>query len=88
LKAKGTSITDSTTFQKTSRPLFVISNYAYSEFNAHYQSLYKNTILKKADAGFMIWNNWTGLPFFTDLPMRIEPERPIFPNVPNKFLYF
>jgi hypothetical protein len=84
---KSTSITDPYKVNP-SNPLFVISNYGYSEFNAHYQNLYKNTVLKKADAGFMIWNNWTGLPFFTDLPMRVEPERPVFPNVPNKFIYF
>lgn len=67
-------------------PLFVISNYGYSELNIHYQSLYKETVLKDADAGFMVWNNWTGIFPFTDLPLHIENERPNY--CPNKFIYF
>lgn len=88
LGASSTSITDVNLFSKSNRPLFVISNYAYSEFNKHYQDLYKNTVLKHADGGFMIWNNWTGIYMFTDKSMRIESERPYFENIPNKFIYF
>jgi len=73
-------------YTKTSNPLFVISNYGYAELNTHYQTLYKETILKDADAGFMIWNNWTGIFPFTDLPLHIENERPEYCQ--NKFIYF
>ena len=82
------SISDPNLVQKENRPIFVISNYGYSEFNQHYQNLYKNTVISKADGGFMIWNNWSGIYLFTNLSMKIEPERPSFPNVPNKFIYF
>jgi hypothetical protein len=82
------SITDVQTFKKSSRPLFAISNYGYSEFNEYYQTLYKNSILSLADAGFMIWNNTTGIYRFTERPIRIEDERPCFHGVPNKFIYF
>jgi hypothetical protein len=88
LKTACQSITDSTTVQKGSIPLFVVSNYGYSEFNEHYQTLYKKTILSKADAGFMIWNNWTGIYTFTEAPIHVEEERPSFHNLYNKFLYF
>jgi len=76
LKTERQSITDSNTFKKGSLPVFVISNYGYSEFNEYYQNLYKTTILSKADAGFMIWNNWTGIYSFTDAPLLVENERP------------
>ncbi len=82
------TINDPSEFKKSSNPLFVISNYGYAEFNQYYQDLYKNTVLKLADAGFMIWNNWTGIYNFTDLNMKIENERPYFDNLFNKFIYF
>jgi hypothetical protein len=74
--------------QKGKAPLFVISNYGYSEFNEYFQKLYRDTVLAIADGGFMIWNNWTGIFTFTSLPMRVEDETPYFPNVYNKFIYF
>jgi hypothetical protein len=75
-------------WKKSEYPTFVISNYAYSEFNSFYQDLYKDTILKNAEAGFMIWNNWTGIYKFTELPLTIEKERPSFAQNLNLFLYF
>jgi len=84
----GITISNVDNFSKSSRPLFIISNYGYSEFNEFYQTLYKNTILKVADGGFMVWNNWSGIINFTDLQMIIEKERPEFPDCPNKFIYF
>lgn len=75
-------------YSKSSRPLFAISNYGYSELEGYYQNLYKNTILKLADGGFMIWNNWSGIYKFTDLKLTIEDERPTFSDCYNKFIYF
>jgi hypothetical protein len=88
LKTSCEPIHDSSSYVKGSRPVFIISNYGYSEFNQHFQELYKKTLLQKADGGFMVWNNWTGIYNFTDLPMRVEPERPVFKDVPNKFIFF
>ncbi len=67
---------------------FVISNYGYAEFNELFQNIYRQTITSKADGGFMIWNNWTGMFKFTENPMVAENERPPFPGCHNLFLYF
>ena len=75
-------------FKKSENPVFLISNYAYSAFNEYYQNLYKNTLLKQADSGFMAWNNWSGVYKFTELPMNIVSERPTFSGIPNTFIYF
>lgn len=75
-------------FKKSNNPVFLISNYAYSAFNEYYQNLYKHTLLKQADAGFMIWNNWSGVYKFTERPMTIVPEKPEFSGIPNTFIYF
>ena len=84
-----TCLSDSTQHTKNpERPLFVISNYGYSELNETYQALYKQTLLDHADGGFMIWNNWTGIRPFTNLPIRVEEERPVFEGCYNKFLFF
>lgn len=76
--------------KKTVNPLFIISNYAYSEFDEFYQNYYRDTIINLADSGFMIWNNNTGIYKFTELPIIIEEERPSFSeyNCYNKFIYF
>jgi hypothetical protein len=83
-----TSVNNVEKYTKSSRPLFVISNYGYSEFNEYYQTLYKNKIINMAVGGFMVWNNWSGVINFTNLPMTIEGERPEFKDCPNKFIYF
>lgn len=88
LKTQCTSISDIELFRTSSRPLFFISNYGYSEFNQYYQDLYKNKIISQANGGFLIWNNWTGIYKFTDYPLKIEDERPYFENIYNKFIYF
>jgi hypothetical protein len=88
LNTKVNTISNPNDYKKSNVPLFVISNYGYSEFNGYYQHLYRDTILKLADSGFMIWNNWTGIFEFTSLPIKIEEERPVFTNCYNKFLYF
>lgn len=82
---KAIPLTDSTNGAST---LFLISNYAYSEFNAQVQEHYKKNIIEHVDGGFMIWNNLTGITQFTQKEMKIEPERPSFPNNDNKFIYF
>ena len=80
------SVSVSSGISKKDNPLFCISNYGYSSFNQKYQDHYKNKVINNCDAGFMVWNNWSGIYNFTDLPMKIEPERPCF--CPNKFVYF
>lgn len=67
---------------------FVISNYGFAEFNEIFQTIYTQTILSNCEGGFMVWNNSTGILKFTENPMKIEKERPSFPNVSNHFLYF
>lgn len=69
-------------------PMFVISNYGFSEFNSYYQQLYTDNIIKFADAGFMIWNNWSGVYNFTDKKLNIESERPYFEDLKNLFISF
>lgn len=71
---------------KKENPLFCISCYAYPLFNQKYQTHYKEHIISKCDAGFMVWNNWSGIYNFTELNMKVEPERPCYNE--NKFIYF
>jgi hypothetical protein len=75
-------------WKKADYPTFCISNYGFSEFNSSFQDLYTETILRKVEAGFMIWNNWTGIYKFTENYMKKENERPSFPDAYNLFLYF
>jgi hypothetical protein len=70
-----------------STPIFCVSNYAFSELNAHYQKLYAGNIIKKVDSGFILWNNLTGICIFTDKPLRMEIERPCTQKG-NTFIYF
>lgn len=86
LNTEFTPISVTSGITKKENPLFCISNYGYSEFNEKYQEYYKENIISKCDAGFMVWNNWSGIYPFTDLPMKVEPERPCY--CPNKFIYF
>ena len=81
-------ITNPYSFLKGDKPLFCISNYGFSEFNNYFQEIYTEYITSKADSGFMIWNNWTGIFPFTNNTMIKEKERPEFPDIYNLFIYF
>ena len=81
-------ITNPYSFLKSDKPLFCISNYGFSEFNNYFQEIYTEYITSKAESGFMIWNNWTGIFPFTNNTMIKEKERPEFPDIYNLFIYF
>jgi hypothetical protein len=86
LNTEFTPISVTSGIVKKENPLFCISNYGYSAFSQKYQEFYKESVISECDAGFMVWNNWSGIYNFTNLPMNVEPERPCF--CPNKFIYF
>ena len=71
------------TFSVDSSPLFVVSSYAFSSINKHYQDLYNTHFLSKASGGVMVWNNWTGYYPFS-FQYTTEMARPSLN--PNTFL--
>ncbi len=69
-------------------PRFLVSNYAFSEFDAETRAWYEARLVRKCTHGFLVWNFATPLvgvaekplggPLypFTDAPLTTEPERP------------
>ncbi len=67
--------------------VYCVSCYGFSQLSEYYQRLYTDTLIKKVRGGFMVWNNWTGIYPFAEGIVSMA-ESPVFPNCPNKFLYW
>lgn len=67
--------------------VYCVSCYGVSQLSEYYQKLYTDHLISKCNGGFMVWNNWTGIYPFGKGVVSMQ-ESPVFPNCPNKFLYW
>lgn len=69
----------------SSRDLFLVSNYCFSEISKENQDLYIKHLFSKVIHGFMVWNHIPVYDF--GFNMQVEDEYPLTGSL-NKYIYF
>lgn len=67
-------------------PLFLISNYCYSEIPQSERAQYRKKLLPRVDAGFMVWNDLAGVETIRE-NQKVVREVPCT-QVGNMYVYF